>query len=413
MNKLSKSVQSFFIYYRFFSKINKMKKVILIICLLCLTSCQTTKQEEVIPYDEEPSYSVLDIIENGDDFVVPFNTTVKLETLRASDMDELNPIFQDEMKKYSKYFDAYHEYEGVNNIFTINSSYGQEKEIVLDDVLFTLLKEGITLTKLTEGKFNITIGTLFELWRDKFSPFPVENNDPSSEDINKALGCVVSYKDIDSIIELNEDNKSVVFHKYDLCDSSVKINIGAIAKGYALDLCKETLSAYNKPFLINAGTSSIITYTPNKEVKSWIIGIRNPYARVLTLYDYALDNSGSFTTSGDDSNYFLLKDGTVRHHILDATTGYPNTYIKEATIKSNDKAFIGDALSTAFFNCQSLEERLDLLKKIEDYYDIELSFAYFEETTNEGGNLVVDKEFNTYIIPTSIADNIISIEVIE
>ena len=94
-----------------------MKKILLIICLLCIVSCKSTSKEEVISYDEEPSYSVLDTIENGDDFVVPFNTTIKLETLRASDMEELNPIFQEEMKKYSKYFDGANFYTTSGYLF--------------------------------------------------------------------------------------------------------------------------------------------------------------------------------------------------------------------------------------------------------------------------------------------------------
>ncbi len=389
----------------------RMKKIVIsLLCISLFSSCKAIK-EEIIPYDDEPSYSVLDTISYNDDFVVPFNTTVKLETLRYADMQELEPIFQDTMQTYGKYFDAFHEYEGLNNIASINNNYGKEEELILNDEIFNIIKEAITLTKLTDGKFNLTIGTLFDLWRDKFSPFPVQNADPNGEDIKRALGCVVDANDIEEVIELNEENHSVIFHSYSSCEDKVKLDVGAIAKGYALDLCKDILSEYEKPFLINAGASSIITYVPGNENKTWIIGIRNPYARVLTLFDYALDNSATFTTSGDDSNYFILEDGTIRHHILDAETGYPNTYIKEASITSSEKAFISDALTTAFFNCVTLEERLDLINKVEEYYGITLSYAYFEETANEQGRLVTDANFNKYIIPSSIADNIINVEV--
>ena len=379
--------------------------------------CGCAKNEEItaIPYDDEPTYAVLDSFSYGDDYVVPFNTTIKLEVLRQEDLKELNPIFQDTLQSYAKLFDAYHEYEGINNIATINDSYGKDEKLILDEDLYNLIKEGVTLTKLTDGKFNITIGTLFDLWRDKFSPFPVENTDPEDDDINKALGCVVEVDDIDSIIELNDSDNSIIFHKYEGCEDEVKIDVGAIAKGYAVEKTKEKMSELEKPFLINIGSSSISTYVPDNEHKDWIIGVRNPYARVLTLYDYVLQDNGNFTTSGDDSNYFILEgsEGVIRHHILDTITGYPNTYIKEATIFSKDKAYVSDALTTAFFNCETLKDRLDLIKTIEAYYDIDIKFCYFEEVTSEKGNLITEEDFKYYIMPSSISDNIEDIEVIE
>ena len=46
-----------------------------------------------------------------------------------------------------------------------------------------------------------------------------------------------------------------------------------------------------KPFLINIGSSSISAYVPDNEHKDWIIGVRNPYARVLTLYELFIVSS--------------------------------------------------------------------------------------------------------------------------
>ena len=392
-----------------------MKRLLKILCVIFLFGCTGNKEIEAIPYDDEPSYVVLDSFSYGDDYVVPFNTTIKLEALRQEDLKVINPIFQETLQSYAKLFDAYHEYEDINNIFTINSSYGEDEKVILEEDLFDLIKEGINLTKLTDGKFNITIGTLFDLWKDKFSPFPVENSDPDEKDINKALGCVVKVEDIDSVIELDDNDNSIVFHKYDGCNDKVKIDVGAIAKGYAVEKTKEKMSVEEKPFLINIGSSSISTYVPDNEHKDWIIGVRNPYARVLTLYDYVLQDNGSFTTSGDDSNYFILEgsDGTIRHHILDTKTGYPNTYIKEATIFSKEKAYVSDALSTALFNCETLKERLELINKVEVYYDIDIKFCYFEEVSSEKGNLITEEDFKYYIMPSSISDNIENVEVVE
>ncbi len=389
---------------------------ILPVLLILSSACSSKPSDEEVPASDsgqqKPVYSSLGTIETEDDIIVPFNTTVRLETLSEDDMAVLDPVFQEEMLYTAKLFDRRHFYNDLINLASVNASYGSEIPCVTDSALFHLLEMGIELTELTDGKFNITIGAVYDLWKDRFSPFPIEGEDPAAEDIEAALACVVSPDEIRNVIELNPADSTVTFHAYDGCEGSVIIDAGAIGKGYAVDLAGEKLSSYDLPFLINSGSSSILSHTPEGIQKDWYIGIRNPYARVYTLFDYRLTGSGVFTASGDDSSYFILqtKDGPViRHHILNPATGYPENYLRSAILSGSSAGWLTDALTTALFSCRSDEERLDMIRRAEQKYNVPLCYAWFEETSEEHGKLTASAEFRNQIIEESISENVTEI----
>ncbi len=394
----------------------KKTEMILLSALLLSTGCagsgSVSAEDSASVPAEEPVYSSLAIIESEDDIIIPFNTTVRLETLTEEAMDLLDPVFQKEMTYYAKLFDRRHDYEGIVNLSSVNASYGSEEPVVIDPALFSLLQEGTELTRLTDGLFNITIGAVYDLWRDKFSPFPIEGEDPPKEEIDQTLKCVVPADQIDQVIELNEEDSSVTFHRFEGCEAAVVIDAGAIGKGYAVDLTGEKLSEYGLPYLVNSGSSSIQSYTDGTAQKDWYLGVRNPYARVYTLFDYVLNGSGVFTVSGDDSSYFILNtdDGPViRHHILNPRTGYPENYVRTMILTAPDKGWLTDALTTALFSAENSEQRLALIRKAEEAYQTDLQYAWFEETAEEQGILTVSPEFRNHIIESSICENIIEI----
>lgn len=404
----------------------RKKTISVLLSMSLLTACtlpsknthESSNSEETKNTSGEKNFIVLEPYDYHGDLIIPFNTTVRLQTENEDDLNLIADTFEESMLLLSKQMDPYHSYkdEGFFNVYDINASYGTEEKINLNKDLFDLLKLGKELTILSKGKFNITIGNLYDKWSSLFSPFPIENDDPDSTEINNALGCTVNYKKIDDIIELDNSSQSVIFHSYDGCNSKVKINLGAIAKGYAAERVKNILSQYSVPFLINCGTSSIITYVPDNYDKTYYIGIRDPYARVYTLFDYKINESGILTSSGDDSNYFLKKtdDNTIiRHHILDAETGYPNNFIRSDTIFSTSNGAAMDALSTALFNVKSPEEKIKLVESFEKFLDTNIEWSYFVESDNNGGVLYATDSFYNHIEPSSFSEHIYKKEYIK
>lgn len=383
--------------------------------MLCLSGCRTAEPEpEPVPEDP-PVYASAEAILRDDEVIVPFNTTIRLETLSQEDMDLLFPVFQEQITYYSKLFDRYHSFaeEGITGIYEINQSDGTPVHVCSE--LFHVIREAVQLTVLTGGKYNLTVGRLYDVWADRFSPFPMELEDPPEEEIQSALGCVVKPEDLSDVIVLDEENSTVAIMPYSSCDTSVVLDAGALAKGYASEQISLALQKYEVPFLINAGSSSISAYAPPGRNKNWYVGIRNPYARVYTLYDYTIPDTGLFSTSGDDSSYFILntEDGPlIRHHILNPSTGYPENSIRMASVSSDRNGMLCDVLTTALFNTESREERLQLISVLSDYGDMNIEWSWFEETGEEQGTLCSSQAFSEQIPAESISENIAETEVI-
>ena len=139
-------------------------------------------------------------------------------------------------------------------------------------------------------------------------------------------------------------------------ENGMKIDFGAIAKGYIADKVNELLTSKDENVLTGAmislgGNISFIGSKPDG--KPWRVGIQNPYGSqgdcIAVISIDGLSDNGmsamSVVTAGTYERYFE-QDGNYYHHIIDPATGYPaDTDIVSATIISSDTA-VADALST-------------------------------------------------------------------
>jgi thiamine biosynthesis lipoprotein len=158
---------------------------------------------------------------------------------------------------------------------------------------------------------------------------------PKKEEIEKILPLVGSEK-----IILQDRDNVIQFSIPDM-----KIDLGAIAKGYAVDCAVKKLKETGiKNCLINAGGQ--IYCLGDKFGRPWKIGIKDPLGsgvlNSLELKDKAV------ATSGDYEQYFI-KNNKRYCHILDPKTGYPaDSGIISVTVVAAD-GLTADALSTAIF----------------------------------------------------------------
>lgn len=406
-----------------------MKKIVCIAIALMCCACASNAPIESDQPTQKPSetinepkmvYQDVTPIEQGNDWIIPFNTTISLETLTQEDGDVLYDEFNDAMHHYAQLFDAHHHYTDDNgnpiiNVAYINDVLEYEQEVMLDKDLFDLLMLSQQMMELTDNRFNPTLYDLTQLWGPLFSPFPMQQDDPDSSLIQAALANRITADQFFNAYELNQETQTLIKHEVE--GKHVKLDLGGIAKGYALDCVTQQLNRHELPFLLNAGTSSISAYTPKGVNKTWYIGIRDPFARVSLLYDVGLTENACFTTSGDDSQYFLLTQGNetvIRHHILDGNSGYSNNYIRSATVLSSPSSNgIADALSTALFNCSTNQERIDMVTKIKDAFDIDIEFATLENTNSESGYLDITTGFSDALIDGTQSSHVIETRIIE
>ena len=233
----------------------------------------------------------------------------------------------------------------TSEVSKINDNAGIDKVKVSDDT-YTVIKEALKYGKISKGKFDITVGNLVDLWG-----IGTENEKvPSKEEIQKALATVDYNK-----VEIDDNNKTVF-----LKDKGMKIDLGAIAKGYVADDIVKILEKDGvKSAIINLG-GNVYVYG-NKAGKNFKIGIRNPLSPdpndYLGIYQ---SQNESVVTSGVYERFFE-KDGKRYHHILSTSDGYPidNNLISTSIITKS--SMDADALSTTTF-ALGLEEGLKLIE---------------------------------------------------
>ncbi len=218
-----------------------------------------------------------------------------------------------------------------SDICRINDQAGKAPVPVDDDTVAMLLL-ALKYTRLSHGAFDITVGPLVELWG-----FGGKNpHVPSREQIRAAL-TLVSSEDV----IVNERDHTAYLRK-----AGMKLDLGAIAKGYATEKALQVLVRHgiNKALIDAGGNIRVLGLNPRNS--SWRIGIKDPrtsdaIVAILPLVDT------SAVTSADYYRAFE-EDGTRYHHILNPRTGYPATHTISATVITKD-AGLADILSTVFF----------------------------------------------------------------
>lgn len=220
------------------------------------------------------------------------------------------------------------------------SKYNQDSEIARLNKLgelkvspdtFYILQKSKQFWRLSNGAFDVTVGPLVDLWgfTDK------KYNLPEKNVLRKNLilvGC-------DKIIFNIDDN--VIKFKL----SGMKIDLGAFAKGYAIDCAVKKLKESGvKSCLINAG-GQVYCLGGNFD-KPWRVAIRSP--RGKDFVDYLELRDQSVATSGDYEQYFIK--GNKRYcHIFNPKTGFPvDSNIESVTVVA-PSALTADALSTSIF----------------------------------------------------------------
>ena len=226
-----------------------------------------------------------------------------------------------------------------------------KKQVVSADTM-SLIKESVKISKETNSAFNPTIYPLMELWGFTTKNYYV----PKDNEIKPLL----THMDIDNI-KIDESKNEVSFK-----DSNMKIDLGAIAKGYTsskiIDIFKE--NNIKSGMVTLGGNVQVLGKKPDGSL--WKVGIQNPidedeYLGVLQTSDKAVITSGGYERN-------FTKNGKTYHHILDPSNGYPaNNGLTSVTIISSDGT-LADALSTSLF-VMGKDKAIDFYKKSNYNFD--------------------------------------------
>ncbi len=180
--------------------------------------------------------------------------------------------------------------------------------------LFDLLSTAHDYSVLTEGAFDITyasVGYLYDFRRHVH---------PDEAAIAKTLPAV-NYRHV----LLDPGNQTVRFSQ-----KGVRIDLGGIAKGYAVDRGVEILKArgFTHAYVGAGGDSRIVG---DRFGKPWMVGIRDPSKGPGSVITSIPLVDAAISTSGDYERFF--DEGGVRyHHIIDPRTGHSASKVRSATV---------------------------------------------------------------------------------
>lgn len=240
----------------------------------------------------------------------------------------------DVLELVGEYESRWSYFRSESEISAINAAAAEGPVRVRGD-LFELLRRSQSLCEETDGAFDLTASPLWELWGFARR----EGRVPDDAALTEALRLVGMDR-----IELDPAASTVRFRI-----AGVRLNLGAIGKGYVVDRCVDRLMAEGVGnFLLSGGLSSMVARgrPPGGASVGWTVGIRNPLRpdrRVarLVLQDRALATSGSYVQS--------FRFGGKRFgHIIDPRTGRPADCMLSTTVLA-PSAETADALSTAFY----------------------------------------------------------------
>ena len=260
----------------------------------------------------------------------------------AKELDAVCAIVEPMLERYHCAADIYHEYSGQANACTLNRMAGKGPQAVSPE-LIELLSFGKEMFDRTGGMCNIAMGSVFSLWHDCREA--ALSGSPPTLPSEAALLSAAQHADIRDL-RLDVQNQTA-----ELLDEAMRIDLGAVAKGYAAEQIALALEAAGHDHVaLNIG-GNVRTIGGKNRREDWVAGVQDPNAQSDSAYVLKVSLAGeALVTSGSYQRYYDYNN--VRyHHIISPKTLFPENQFVSVTIRAADSG-LADALSTALFNME-------------------------------------------------------------
>ena len=297
--------------------INQALALLLVCASLLLGACEQAAETAAKQHD----YSIF-----------AFGTIINITIYDAE-----NSLAETAFAQLQADFDNYHQHWSpwtTGDLAQINKKLSAGKSTQVPEHLLPILKTSFKLSQQSDNLYNPAIGQLINLWQfhkyqdDQIQPpdkkliLALTHNNPTMNDLS-----------LDELGKLTTTN------------TTVALNFGAFAKGYAIKRSINRLKALGiQNAVINAGGD--LSVIGRHGSRPWNIGIRHPRNNKVLASIEVADNESVFT-SGDYERFYTFQ-GKRYHHILDPRTGYPTQSAQSVTVIHQD-AGRADAAATALF----------------------------------------------------------------
>ncbi len=245
----------------------------------------------------------------------------------------------DEMRRTDELMSTYKPESQLSQV----NAHAHERPVPVDADIIEVVERALAMSKLSGGAFDITYASVGYLYDYR------AHQHPSEQQIAAALPGV-DYRQV----QVDRAAGTIRFLR-----PGVRIDLGGIAKGYAVDRSVERLRELGiRHAMVNAGGDTRLL--GDRRGKPWIVGIRDPRNEDRVVTRLPLEDE-AISTSGDYERYFE-EDGVRYHHILVPGTGRSARGVRSATVIGVD-ATLTDALSTTVF-VLGVERGLQLIAQL-------------------------------------------------
>ena len=261
-------------------------------------------------------------------FVFQTMGTVASFTFEEPDSNSFRKDCSAACKQFDRILSVANLYDKNSELVRLNNS-AYEKDFICSELLWQMILEAEKAYYFTGNAFDITVKPLMDVW----GFYRKKGKIPSDDEIKAALQKIGFNK-----LRLDKKRKSLRFTV-----PGMALDLGGIAKGFALDLAAEKISPAGR-CILNLGGN--LKFSGGK--KPFYVGIKNPSSPdKLSQHRIEVPPGFAVSTSGDYER-FVKYNGKVYSHIIDPVSGYPVSGKFSATVVIPSAAR-ADWLSTAVF----------------------------------------------------------------
>jgi len=197
------------------------------------------------------------------------------------------------------------DYDDNSELMKLCAKAGGEP-VKVSEELFDILSKCVEANQRTRGGFDCTVGPVVRLWRQARK----DGVPPDAAALAKAKELVGTDK---MVLNAKE-------HTVQLLKAGMKLDLGGIGKGYAVDQALNVLKKKGFPIALVAGGGDIGMNDPPPEKEGWTVEIL-PLDKTKTQPTRLLLKHAGVSTSGDEEQYLETKNGKRYSHIVDPKTG--------------------------------------------------------------------------------------------
>ncbi len=255
--------------------------------------------------------------------------------------------------EYHRLYSIYHRFDGMENLCTINDVVdGEHRTVTVDRRIIDMLMYAKEMYDATDGIVNVAMGSVLSLWHN-YREIGMDNPAQASLPPMEKLKSAAEHTDISKMV-IDEENCTVT-----LLDPLMKLDVGAIAKGYAVECVARYMEEKGiSGYVLNVG-GNIRAIGGKPDGEKWTVGIEDPLGG--DSLEYLQLEGKSVVTSGSYQRYYYV-DGKSYHHIIHPDTLMPAEGYLSVSIICDNSGF-GDAMSTALF-CLPKEKGVELIEAV-------------------------------------------------